>query len=374
MMRFLRSLLGSETKPIKRPNRRPATTSRRLGMEGLESRDLMAVGFAVVPAQIVTAQLEVVAPKTVQISIQNHDIYIRGTDGPDDVKVTYDGSGKYTVWVADPKTGRGIPKTLRPTGGDVFFYGNKGNDKFVASFSSGGYLHVTADGGDGDDNLTGSWGKDNLKGGNGRDTLIGQANDDKLDGGLGADYMDGRDGNDTLICGNDYEANGAYGGLGNDTITGSFGPDGLYGGGGNDTISGLDGDDIINGDGGVDYLYGGYGNDKLEGGDGNDFLYGSHGNDTLRGGKGLDTCYGDDGNDLLYGDFDGQLDLLYGQDGRDTFRLGLKYHDETWWHAVGGPVFTIITVATGEDTDGDVDGEDVAQDFQKDVDKIQQFF
>src|SRR5262245_55207857 len=173
MMRFVRSLFGiNENSKTTRKNKRPARR-RALGLEGLETRDLMAFGAAVVlpQQQIVTQQLEVVAPKTVEISIQNHDIYIRGTDGPDDVRVTYDGSGKYTVWVADPKTGRGIPTTLRPAGGDVFFYGNKGDDKFYASFSSGGYLRVTAEGGDGDDNITGSWGKDTLRGGNGRDTL-----------------------------------------------------------------------------------------------------------------------------------------------------------------------------------------------------------
>jgi Ca2+-binding RTX toxin-like protein len=377
MFRFVRSLFGSNSSKTIRKNKRPASR-RALGLEGLETRDLMAVA-AINVANVPQAQLNVVAPSEVTIGISNHDLVIRGTDGPDDVKVAYK-NGKYEVTVTTEVNGKAIHNTTtwRPSGGDVFFYGNRGNDKFYASFSSGGYLNVTASGGDGDDELTGSWGKDKLYGGNGSDKLIGQAGADVLDGGLGADYMDGSDGNDTIICGNDYEANDAFGGLGNDTITGSYGPDGLNGGGGNDTISGMDGDDIINGDGGADYLYGGYGNDIVSGGDGNDMLYGSQGNDVLWGGKGLDTCYGDDGNDTLYGDYDGQHDLLYGQDGRDTFRLEIKYHDPTWWQEtvyLGGlnPWIYWDTGYEGE-LGAHVSGEDSPADFDAQEDKIQHSF
>ena len=337
MMRFLRNLFGNETKQIKRKSRRPSA-GRRLGLEGLESRDLMAFGAAVVPQQLVSQPLQVVAPAAVTVSIQNNDLVIRGTDAHDDVKVTYL-NGKYEVSVRTLVDDRVISSksTWRVTGGDVFFYGNKGDDKFLASFSSGGYLHVTAEGGDGDDELTGSWGKDNLRGGNGRDMLIGQANDDKLDGGLGPDYLDGRDGNDTLICGNDYEANNAFGAAGNDTITGSYGDDSLNGGGGNDIISGNDGNDIIHGDDGNDTLNGDLGADEilggnghdlldagndnlgnyLDGGTGNDHLYGSLGNDYMRGDKGNDWLYGGAGNDQLYGGI-GDQDHLYGGTGNDT--------------------------------------------------------
>jgi len=374
MMRFIRNLFGSESKQTKRKSRRPAA-GRRLGLEGLESRDLMAV--AVLPTTLPTVQLQQpAAPAAVEISIQNHDLVIRGTDGPDDVKVSLQ-NGKYIVTVTTEVNGRASPTSTawRLTGGDVFFYGNKGDDTFLASFPAAGWLRVTADGGDGNDNLTGSWGKDNLKGGNGRDTLIGQAGHDVLDGGLGPDYMEGRDGNDTIKCGNDYEANNAFGGAGNDTITGSFGDDALNGGGGNDTISGYDGNDIIYGNDGVDYLFGGYGNDFLSGDAGNDELYGSLGNDTLWGGKGLDKCYGDEDNDTIYGDYDGQKDVLYGQGGRDTFRLELKYHDPTWWQ---GMLFWNPALYTGSDYEGPlgahVSDEDFPADFDDREDKIQFIF
>jgi len=372
MMRLIRSLFGVKITRNIRKNKRPAS-SRALGLEGLETRDLMAVLPNLVNVPIVDQQLQVVAPKAVEISIQNHNLVIRGTDGPDDVKVAYK-NGKYEVTVTTEVNGRAVPNvtTWRPTGHDLFFYGNKGNDTFFASFSSGGYLNVTADGGDGNDNITGSWGNDNLKGGNGRDTLIGQAGRDTLDGGLGPDYLDGRDGNDTILCGDDYEANDAFGGAGNDKIYGSFGDDALNGGGGDDTLAGYGGNDIINGNDGADYLYGDVGNDILSGGDGNDELWGGQGNDVLRGGKGFDKCYGDDGNDLLYGDYDGHDDVLYGQDGRDTFILHVKYTDPT--------VKDVATIngLIGTDYEGplgaNVDGEDFPADFDKLEDKIKHSF
>jgi Ca2+-binding RTX toxin-like protein len=344
-MRFLRNLFGSECKQTKRKSRRPAA-GRRLGLEGLESRDLMAV--AVLPSTLPTVQLQQpAAPAAVTISIQNNDLVIRGTDGPDDVTVTSlinSVSGKYEVKVT---TGNTVTTSIwQITGGDVFFYGNKGDDKFSASTSQ----RVTAFGGEGNDQLMGSFGADKLNGGPGNDTLrgapagglgndtlIGEAGvdqlyggnaNDTLDGGAGADYIDGGYGNDTIWCGNDYEANNAFGGAGNDTITGSYGDDALHGGGGNDTIDGSLGRDEIFGDDGNDTLYAGKvfsdsNSNYLDGGNGHDKLYGNNGPDSLFGGAGNDYLYGGDGDDALNGNSGD--DSLFGQAGNDILKGGNGY-------------------------------------------------
>jgi len=64
-----------------------------------------------------------------------------------------------------------------------------GNDSLAALPGTGSLLAVTADGGAGDDVLSGAEEADSLFGGSG---------DDQLTGGAGADLLDGQDGNDAL--------------------------------------------------------------------------------------------------------------------------------------------------------------------------------
>ncbi|SNY03741.1 calcium-binding protein [Paractinoplanes atraurantiacus] len=73
----------------------------------------------------------------------------------------------------------------------------------------------------------------------------------------------------------------AYGGTGNDTITGGPAGDALFGGAGADKVYGNGGNDRISGDAGNDILYGGAGNDRLIGGPGKDKLYGGAGKNHL---------------------------------------------------------------------------------------------
>jgi subtilisin-like proprotein convertase family protein len=73
----------------------------------------------------------------------------------------------------------------------------------------------------------------------------------------------------------------AYGGDGNDTITGNTADNDLWGGRGNDALMGAAGQDVLMGEDGGDNLYGGDANDSLEGG---------RGNDALDGGSGVDTA------------------------------------------------------------------------------------
>lgn len=72
----------------------------------------------------------------------------------------------------------------------------------------------------------------------------------------------------------------AYGGLGNDRLSGGGGADRLVGGGGTDRLSGL------------------AGNDRLAGGPASDVLIGGGGRDRLLGGSGGDRCAGGAGVDI----------------------------------------------------------------------------
>lgn len=183
-------------------------------------------------------------------------------------------------------------------------------------------------GGPGNDVLDGLAGDDTLYGEGGDDTLNGGANNDRLDGGPGADAMTGGPGvSDAVLywtrvaqvtvmlggsAGNGEAAENdsvdntvevAYGGFGNDVLTGDLGSNNLYGGPGNDTLVG---------NGGPDYLYGGTGDDvSLDGGAGQDFLMGELGADHLTPGSGADIVYGGPGNDEFLAPADGVLDWLY---------------------------------------------------------------
>jgi len=90
-----------------------------------------------------------------------------------------------------------------------------------------------------------------------------------------------------------------------------------YGYGGNDTITGHD---RVN-----DYAYGGQGDDVISGLGADDYLFGQYGNDTLLGGSGEDMLFGGDGDDRLAGGED--LNHLEGASGADTFVIGTGGHD-----------------------------------------------
>jgi hypothetical protein len=91
----------------------------------------------------------------------------------------------------------------------------------------------------------------------------------------------------------------AYGGTGNDTITGGPRNDYLYGDTGNDKIHGMAGNDHVFGDEGNDVLRGGDGNDEILDGSGTDAVYGGNGNDWFGGYNGNDKWYGEAGNDVF---------------------------------------------------------------------------
>ncbi len=240
---------------------------------------------------------------------------------------------------------------------------------------------------EGNDNIIGSQGLDQISGGDGSDSLVG---------GAGFNFIDGNDGNDTLIGGDDD--NNLEGGAGNDLVQGGaegdFFEDSIFDGAGDDRyIGGGDDDELFfNGDGKFNseninftltssfsnpdnsVLIGGKlipptsnfddsatGTDTLEGIDsvqinatagfnridatgfnGDVILRGFGGNDQLFGGRGDDSLQGDGfsndrlsgglGNDTLDGGgFGGDTDILTGGNAfngvgsADTFQIGDGY-------------------------------------------------
>ena len=103
----------------------------------------------------------------------------------------------------------------------------------------------------------------------------------------------------------------AYGGNGNDKITGGSAADRFYGENGSDTLIG---------NGGHDKLFGAFFTTDVETGAANDKLYGASGNDMLRGGSGQDLLNAGSGNDILHGG-DGDDQFLPGA-GADSVDAG----------------------------------------------------
>ena len=87
---------------------------------------------------------------------------------------------------------------------------NGGDDVFTAGNGLASLIHLTVDGGDGNDTITGGDGNDTLIGGDGNDVITGGRGNDTLIGGTGddtfiwnpgdgSDTVDGQDGTDTLV-------------------------------------------------------------------------------------------------------------------------------------------------------------------------------
>jgi Ca2+-binding RTX toxin-like protein len=145
----------------------------------------------------------------------------------------------------------------------------------------------------------GGAGDDILTGGDAADRLVAGVGDDTLDGAGGDDSLEGGDGADTLAGGDGDDT--LDGGAGNDALQGGSGVDILIGGAGNDALDGGSGNDTLTSGAGNDSLTGGRGDDTLDGGNGADILLGGVGKDILIGGAGDDTLTGGAGADTLTG-------------------------------------------------------------------------
>lgn len=142
------------------------------------------------------------------------------------------------------------------------FYGEDGNDTFIANASNGAFIdlatHLARDRSINVnsyvdfENATGSMLNDYVYGNADRNVLHGNWGDDLLRGRDGADELYGDQGQDVVFGGNHSDR--AFGGEGNDM---------LYGEGGNDGLFGENGNDFLIGGGGIDYMLGGAGRDTF---------------------------------------------------------------------------------------------------------------
>jgi Ca2+-binding RTX toxin-like protein len=183
----------------------------------------------------------------------------------------------------------------------------------------------------------------NANGGAGDDVLTGGDAADRLDGGLGTDMMYGGKGDDTYVVDSTSDLFFENFGEGVDTVETTVslylfanvealrmsGSAPIFGVGnglsnllrGNDAdnlLLGGAGDDVLIGRGGNDSLFGEGEDDTLSGGDGIDYLVGGTGNDWLLGLADADALYGEDGDDLLDGGDTFHTDILVGGAGNDT--------------------------------------------------------
>ena len=123
--------------------------------------------------------------------ITGRNVFAGGGAGDDTIKLVHEGD--YAV--------EGVKQ--------YFMHGN--------TFYSTDYLEsdqLTARGGSGNDNITGSNWNDTLRGDGGNDLLFGGKGNDRLLGGAGNDYLEGGEGNDVLLGGKG--SNTYWGGAGAD--------------------------------------------------------------------------------------------------------------------------------------------------------------
>lgn len=243
-------------------------SSRKVGFESLETRDLFA-GITYVHGTIGDNQILITSgPNGAQVQVDGRNAYSIN-------------SGTVVVRAYSGDDGVKLQGTAAPGMRFVFVMAH-GNDLVDASEYRGGGVR-----------MFGGFGNDLLFGGAGKDFIVGGADNDRIDGGSEADFLDG--------------------GLGNDHILGGVGAfrDFMLGGAGND---------VLRGGAGRDYMFGEDGNDTLRGGTADDLLVGGNGTDTLLGQIGHDAYFGGLGSDTLI-DADLGSNYLPGNSGEDVVQL-----------------------------------------------------
>ena len=151
-----------------------------------------------------------------------------------------------------------------------------------------GNMNLQLTGGQRDDVLVGTAGKNLIHGLSGNDSIFGMGGADTLYGDDGEDFIVGDSALSPGIGWTSYPNDGndfIDGGAGNDRILSWAGDDTVYGGSGNDTIDGLVRTEFSPWlPDGSDYFDGGDGNDSLSGGTGSNVLLGGAGDDHLSAG------------------------------------------------------------------------------------------
>ena len=288
-----------------------------------------------------------VTPKTPQIFDVAAVQYLYGANTD-----TRSGNNTYS-WGTDAK----FIETIWDGGGiDTISAANQTKD-VVIDLITGGFSSIGANGAANAENNVaialgvtiehafGGAGNDNISGNSVANNILGGVGNDTLSGKIGNDFLSGGSGNDALNGGDD-----------NDFLHGDSGNDTLKGGEGDDILNGGLDNDILNGDDDNDILNGGLGNDTLNGGNGNDKLMGSDGNDILKGGDGDDTLIGVNSSEASPGTQ--EIDILTGGAGVNTFVLGDAnniYYDESGFKVPNPTPFVngyglITDFTSGQDT------------------------
>ncbi|WP_188113325.1 calcium-binding protein [Nocardioides humilatus] len=145
---------------------------------------------------------------------------------------------------------------------------------------------------------TGGSGADTITGSSGADELDGGPGNDTITDGGGADDVHGRDGNDLLVQGSSSDAGDRLdGGAGTDEVRYNARTTAVtitLSSGADDGGAGED-DQVV----GVENARGGSVGDTITGTEGANVLYGGDGNNVIRGSSGDDTIYGGTGNDWI---------------------------------------------------------------------------
>lgn len=267
-------------------------------------------------------------------SVQPLILTVNGDDGDDIINATGAvlGSVRFTANGGlgnDTLSGSSSAEALNGDAGDDVLSGDSGNDSL--------------NGGDGLDTVTGGSGNDVISGGTGNDSLLGGLGNDSMSGDDGLDYVDGQEDNDVASGGEGDDT--VVGGLGSDIGRGDNGNDLVFGGSGNDSLDGGFGNEVVRGHAGDDQIKGGHGDDTIQGNQGIDIIDGGDGNDSIDGGFGFDNAIN---NPTLIGN------IINGGDGNDTI-LGGEYNDTL----IGGDGTDVITGAAGNDYLYGGDGDDL---------------
>ena len=182
---------------------------------GLENIDINALGGA---DTITLNDLSTTSVKQVNLDLgatagaaggdgQTDRVIVSGTNGADNVQVTGSGTSFVVAGLSDVVNVANAEGALDKLQVNLL----DGNDTLDASTLPAGIVSsFTADGGAGDDVITGSQGADTLIGGDGLDVIIGGRGNDMLLGGEGndtfvwnpgdgSDVIEGQDGFDTMV-------------------------------------------------------------------------------------------------------------------------------------------------------------------------------
>lgn len=210
--------------------------------------------------------------------------------------------------------------------------------------------------------------------GGGNDTITASIDPPAMPTQFQSAYVLAGPGNDIITTDGNVSDNAlnAWGGSGNDSISGTWSDDVLYGdaadyfelwpttssitlaaydasGDGNDTIYGYVGRDTLVGGGGDDILSGGQNDDSLSASSGRNQLFGGDGSDTLTGGTGSDFLYGGPRGS-------GNLDILTGGGGADVFLLSYS-EDANAGSGFWGKYFAAnVNTVTGDAVKGGIVG------------------